>query len=91
MEAKALGEPACPGDTAKEAAAGIATDEGERSEGLAWLAGGLSFHAVLGGRPGAAEHAREVRERREIARDWHLRLALDTASGILENLPGSPS
>lgn len=61
----------------------------ERTEGLNWLATGLSRHAVLGGRPGCAAFALEVRRRLQEARDWGLRLSLKTGLGILDNLPGT--
>jgi len=49
---------------------------------------GLSRRAVLGGRPGCASFAHEVRRRLQEARDWRLRLCLQTGLGIMDNLPG---
>jgi L-aspartate oxidase len=63
------------------------SDEAERREALAWLGGGLSRHAVLGGRPGHEHFAAEVRQRLEASRDRRLSLALETGLDILENLP----
>lgn len=65
----------------------ITEDSSERAEGLNWLATGLSRHAVLGGRPGCASFALEVRRRLQEARDWRLRLSLETGLGIANNLP----
>lgn len=62
-------------------------DGAERREGLDWLARGLSRYAALGGRPGHAAFAAQVRQRLEQARDWRLSLSLETGLGILSNLP----
>lgn len=70
---------------------GFAEDSSERTEGLDWLATGLSRFAVLGGRPGCASFALEVRRRLEEARDWRLRLSLETGLGIASNLPAEGS
>lgn len=68
-----------------------AVDSAERTEGLRWLATGLSRHAVLGGRSGCASFARKVRRRMHEARDWRLRLSLETSLGIASSLPAAPS
>lgn len=64
-------------------------DAPKRDTGLNWLATGLSRHAVLGGRPGCASFAPELRRRLQEARDWRLRLSLKTGLGIMDNLPGT--
>jgi len=64
-------------------------DSAERTEGLNWLATGLSRHAVLGGRSGCASFALELRRRLQEARDWRLRLSLETGQGIANSLPAA--
>ena len=63
----------------------------EQKEGLNWLATGLSRYAVLGGRPGCASFALEVRRRLQEARDWRLRLSLESGLGIANSLPATRS
>jgi len=65
-------------------------DSSERTEGLRWLATGLSRHAVLGGRSGCASFGLELRRRLQEARDWQLRLSLETGLGIANSLPAAP-
>ena len=77
------------GEPRAQYADGFTTDETERRKGLAWLARGLSRYAVLGGRPGHADFAAEVRQRLDCARDWRLSLSLETGLRILKGQPFS--
>jgi L-aspartate oxidase len=57
------------------------TERGRDAQGLAWLRQGLQREALLGGGPGLAAFASELRERAESARHWDQ--ALDLESGLL--------
>jgi L-aspartate oxidase len=82
--AAALAAPAAPGTAAlraaaRELAAGMSFDPAERAAGLARLAEGLQRHLVLGGRPGLRAFAGKLDTWLTRARDYELRLAVETA------------